>query len=112
MPAGAWAAPVLLTTVFVALTLAIWWPSNFVRLSSFAIGEQFEAYHAAFNIERFGWQWGGVQDEATSAAPEAHPFLYTHHPNNGIYFSYLMLKLGARTLPLQNALSIIGSAGG
>jgi hypothetical protein len=29
-------------------------------LSSFAIGEQFESYHAALNIERFGWQWAGV----------------------------------------------------
>jgi hypothetical protein len=107
-----WIAPALITALFVAMTLAIWWPSNFVRLSSFAIGEQFEAYHGALNIERFGWQWGGLQDEATNPDPAAHPYLYTHHGNNGIYFSYLLRKLGILSLPLQNAVSIFGSAGG
>lgn len=113
MPArSAWLAPGLLVMVFVSLTLAIWWPSNFVRLSSFAIGEQFEAYHAALNIERFGWRWAGLQDEATSPNAASHPYLYTHHPNNGIYFSYLLRQLGVTSLPLQNAMSIFASAGG
>jgi hypothetical protein len=109
---AAWLAPILLISLFVSLTLAIWWPSNFVRLSSFAIGEQFEAYHGALNIQRFGWRWAGVQDEATNPDVAAHPFLYTHHGNNGIYFSYILLQLGINSLPLQNALSIIASAGG
>ena len=107
-----WLAPTILTAIFITLTLTIWWPSNFVRLSSFAIGEQFESYHAALNIERFGWQWAGVQDEATNPDPAAHPYLYTHHGNNGIYFSYLLFELGVRSLPMQNAVSILGSAGG
>ncbi len=97
----AWIAPALITALFVTLTLAIWWPSNFVRLSSFAIGEQFEAYHAALNIERFGWQWAGLQDEATNPDPAAHPYLYTHHGNNGIYFSYLLYKLDSNRFPCR-----------
>ena len=107
-----WLAPTILTAIFITLTLTIWWPSNFVRLSSFAIGEQFESYHAALNIERFGWQWAGVQDQATNPDPAAHPYLYIHHGNNGIYFSYLLFELGVRSLPMQNAVSILGSAGG
>lgn len=109
---AAWLTPTLIIAVFVSSTLAIGWPSNFILLSSFAIGEQFEAYHAALNIERFRWRWAGVQDYATNPDSAAHPLLYTHHANNGLYFSYLLMQLGIVSLPLQAALSIIGSAGG
>lgn len=108
-----WIVSIIILAIYISLTLIIWLPSNFVRLQSFAIGEQFEAYHAALNIQRFGWFLSaGIQDEATNPSLLAHPYLYTHHANNGIYFSYLMMSFGIDSLPLQNALSILGSAGG
>ena len=112
LPNKYWLFPTLLIFIFIILTLIIWMPSNFVRLQSFAVGEQFEAYHGALNIMRFGFIWAGVQDQATNPILQAHPFLYTHHANIGVYFSYLMFQLGIESLPMQNATSILGSAGG
>jgi hypothetical protein len=74
------------------------------------MGEAFEAYHGALNIDRFGWIWAGVQDEATSADRAAHPYLYVHHANFGLYLSYALRRLGLTSLELQNAVSGIGSA--
>jgi hypothetical protein len=72
----------------------------------------FEAYHGALNIARFGWGWGGLQDMATNPDAAAHPFLYVHHPNLGLYVSYFLRRLGVVSLEGQSAISIVGSAAG
>jgi hypothetical protein len=69
----------------------------------------FEAYHGALNIIHYGWQWAGLQDMATSSDRAAHPFLYIHHVNFGLYFSYLLSLLGIKSIEGQNFVSISGS---
>jgi len=94
---------------FALLSLALWAPSNFLKISADGVGEAFEAYHAALNIFRFGFQWGGLQDMATNPDPLAHPFLYIHHGNLGLYVSHALGLLGITTLEGQNLSSLIAS---
>lgn len=69
-----------------------------------------EAFHAA--IDRFGLKWGGLQDMATSPYPSAHPYLYIHHPNFGLYFSFPLRKVGLRGFEIQMAFgTLLWSAG-
>ena len=97
--------PYLIVALFLILNLAIWAPRGFLAFNSDTIGEAYVAYHSAINIERSGWKWAGLQDHATSSAPQAHPYFYIHHLNIGIYFSSLLRTLGITSIGTQNALS-------
>ncbi|HLW59022.1 MAG TPA: hypothetical protein VKV57_03755 [bacterium] len=99
--------PAFYLILFLLMGLYIWIPNNFMGFSSDIIGEAYEAYHGAMNLERFGWRWAGLQDEATNPNPAAHPYLYIHHGNVGIYFSYFLSEIGIRSIEAQNALSVI-----
>lgn len=58
-------------------------------------GETYEGYIGALNLHRFGLTHaGGLQDFAASARPVAHPTVYTHNPNLGMYFMYGLMQLG------------------
>jgi hypothetical protein len=98
-----WAIGIL--SAFAVISIAIWWPSQFFKMGSEGIGEAFEAYHGAMNIMTFGWQWAGLQDMATNPSPAAHPYLYIHHGNLGLYFSYALARLGVASIEAQNAAS-------
>jgi hypothetical protein len=96
-----------IAAVFATLS---WFPSGFVKVGALGAGELFEAYHGAWNLERFGWRWAGLQDMATNSAAESHPFLYLHHANFGLYVSYAMRLVGIRSIEAQNLVSGAGSA--
>ncbi len=58
-------------------------------------GETYEGYIGALNLHRFGFRHaGGLQDFAASPQPPAHPTVYTHNPNLGMYFMYGLMQLG------------------
>ena len=97
----------LLTLFIVSQLLVhlIWGPVDYQGSLRTHAGEAFEAYHGALNIERFGLKWWGLQDMATSPASEAHPYLYIHHPNFGLYFSTILGKIGLTGFSQQMALS-------
>jgi hypothetical protein len=60
-------------------------------------GETYEAYIGAVNLERLGFRYAaGLQDLAVGLRPQAHPMLYIHNPNLGVFFQYVVLRLGAR----------------
>jgi hypothetical protein len=61
------------------------------------------------NLLAFGWQWAGLQDYATNPAASAHPYLYIHHGNLGLYFSYVLAQLGIVSIEAQNAVSWVAS---
>lgn len=65
-------------------------------------GETYEAYIGARNLDRFGWlaTWG-LQDFAAGADPVAHPALYTHNPNLGMYVLAGLFALGVRDVHAQ-----------
>jgi hypothetical protein len=96
-------------SAFAMLSLWLWAPSNFVKITADGVGEAFEAYHASLNVFRFGLQWGGLQDMATNPDPLAHPFLYIHHGNLGLYVSYVLGYIGITTLEGQNLATLIAS---
>ncbi|MGE3272720.1 MAG: hypothetical protein AB7P40_28540, partial [Chloroflexota bacterium] len=53
-------------------------------------GEVFDALQYVDNYRLYGFAYGLVQDYATSAAREAHPYFYTHNVNlAGIVFTLL-----------------------
>jgi hypothetical protein len=98
--------------IFLILSLWLWAPSQFVKITADGVGEIFEAYHGAMNLALFGWRWGGLQDMATSTDLVAHPFLYIHHGNLGLYFSYLLMYCGITSIEGQNLSSLLASAFG
>ena len=61
------------------------------------------------NLLAFGWQWAGLQDYATNPAASAHPYLYIHHGNLGLYFSYGLARIGIVSIEAQNAVSWLAS---
>ncbi|OAI42019.1 hypothetical protein AYO40_01965 [Planctomycetaceae bacterium SCGC AG-212-D15] len=103
--------PAVYVIIFAVLGLLVWVPSGFVRSNGF-IGEAFEAYHGGLNLERFGWRWAGLQDEATSDLPDCHPYLYIHHPNFGLYVSWFLRTVGIESFEAQNAMSVLGYLAG
>ena len=64
-------------------------------------GETYEAHVAARNLWRFGWAHGGLQDFAANPDPAAHPALYIHNPNLGMYALAGLFALGIRTIHTQ-----------
>lgn len=65
-------------------------------------GETYEAYVGARNLDRFGWTaTKGVQDFAASPTPAAHPTLYLHNPNLGLYALAGLFAVGVRDLHAQ-----------
>ena len=60
-------------------------------------GESYEAYIGAVNLARLGLRYAaGLQDLAVGLRRQAHPMLYIHNPNLGVFFQYVVLRLGAR----------------
>jgi hypothetical protein len=104
--------PYRVVVLFAVISTWVWLPSNFVKPTTVGMGEVFEAYHAALNLERFGWRWAGLQDMATNPREEAHPFLYIHHANLGLLLSYALRVLGMKSLEWQNFVSLLGSIAG
>ena len=49
---------------------------------------------------------------ATNPVPSAHPYLYVHHANLGIYVSYALRWVGIEAIETQNFLTIFASGGG
>lgn len=65
-------------------------------------GETYEAYVGARNLDRFGWgATAGLQDFAAGTDPAAHPALYTHNPNLGMYVLAGLFALGIRDVHAQ-----------
>ena len=87
----------------------LWAPSGYVKPLADGMGDAFEAYHGALNILRFGWRWGGLQDVATNPDPSAHPYLYVHHVNFGMFVSYALSLVGIRELGAQNWVGLAGT---
>ena len=57
-------------------------------------GETYETHIAARNLHRFGFRYTfGLQDLAAGPEQTAHPAIYTHNPNVGMYLLYLLLVL-------------------
>jgi len=102
-------APLLILVVFTVASAAIWTPRHFFKFGAAGAGEAFEAYHGAMNLLAFGWQWAGLQDYATNPPAAAHPYLYIHHSNLGLYFSYGLARLGIVSIEAQNAVSWVAS---
>ncbi len=68
-------------------------------------GETYEAHIAALNLYRFGLAYaGGLEDFAASPRAAAHPTLYTHNPNLGMYFLYALFLAGLGDVHTQAAL--------
>jgi hypothetical protein len=107
--------PLGLLVLFLAsqiLVHFIWARGGYEGAIEYHAGEAYEAFHAAVNLDRFGFRWGGLQDMATSPAPAAHPYLYIHHPNFGLYLSFLLQKIGLTGFEAQMAFStLLWSAG-
>jgi hypothetical protein len=99
----------LIFFVFFVACAIVWIPRGFFNFQAEAVGEIFEAYHGAINLLSFGWRWAGLQDMATNPSPAAHPFLYSHHGNLGLYFSYMLAKVGISSIEAQNAISWLAS---
>ncbi|NUO09122.1 MAG: discoidin domain-containing protein [Candidatus Brocadia sp.] len=69
--------------------------------------EPFTTYLAAKNFVRFGiTNLSFLEDYATSPAPEAHPYHYTHNPDFPIYICYILLKLGIKDIAYHNLVGI------
>jgi hypothetical protein len=102
----------LYVSLFAAIAVACWQPSHFMRLTDDYVGELFEAYHGAINLLQFGWQWAGLEDQATSSGLASHPYLYIHHINGGLYFSYLLSLLGVKSIEAQNFISGFATVAG
>jgi len=100
-------SPLLYFVVLVGTIVVLAVPHHFVPCPHPSCGEIYESYVSARNLETLGWKWAGLQDEATSPQPGAHPFLYIHHGDIGIYMSYLLRITGVKSIDSQNALSIV-----
>ncbi len=76
-------------------------------------GETYEGYIGALNLYRFGPRHaGGLQDFAASPEIAAHPTVYTHNPNLGMYFRYLLFLLGFRDIHAQAPWTAVPFAAG
>lgn len=75
-------------------------------------GETYETYIAARNLWRFGWSSGGLQDFAANPDPAAHPALYIHNPNLGMYALAGLFWLGVRTIHAQTPWLLLPFLGG
>ena len=65
-------------------------------------GETYESHIAARNLHRFGLGYTlGLQDLAAGPEPTAHPALYTHNPNVGMYLLYVLRVLGLHDVHAQ-----------
>jgi len=60
-----------------------------------------ETYEAAIGARNLSWSTGGLQDFAASPHPDAHPTLYLHNPNLGMYALALLSALGVSDLHVQ-----------
>lgn len=87
--------PLAFAVGVIAMTLiGVWtWVSqvNFVPCIA-DCGETFISQLYARNYQLFGFEYGLVEDHATSPDPAAHPYYYTHNVNIG-GFSYLALEI-------------------
>jgi len=75
-------------------------------------GETYEAHVAARNLWRFGWSHAGVQDFAANPSPVAHPTLYIHNPNLGMYALAGLYWLGMRSIHAQTPWLLLPFLGG
>jgi hypothetical protein len=67
-------------------------------------GETYESHIGARNLHRFGLRYAaGLEDLAASPDLAAHPTLYIHNPNLGMYFLYLLFRLGVHDVHAQAA---------
>lgn len=67
-------------------------------------GETYHAYMGALNLHKFGFTYaGGLEDVAASPEFSAHPTLYTHNANIGVYARYLLFRLGITDVHSQAA---------
>ena len=65
-------------------------------------GETYEAYIAALNLYRFGLAHAaGLEDFAASPRAAAHPMLYTHNPDLGMYLLYVLFLARLRDVHAQ-----------
>lgn len=60
-----------------------------------------ETYEAAIGARNLSWPTGGLQDFAAGSTPAAHPALYLHNPNLGMYVLAGLGALGVRELHSQ-----------
>jgi hypothetical protein len=83
------------------------WRAEFIPCT-IDCGETYEAYIGALNLSRFGLTHaGGLQDFAASPDPRSHPTVYTHNPNIGVYFRYLLFRLGITDVHAQAVWSLV-----
>ena len=88
----------VLATIAVTLT-AVWlWAArhNYIPCIS-DCGETFIAQLYARNFRLFGFEFGLVEDHATSPSIDAHPYHYTHNVNIGGLYYVLLELLGANS---------------
>jgi hypothetical protein len=68
-------------------------------------GETYEGHIGARNLHNFGLRYAsGLEDLAAGPDSAAHPTLYIHNPNVGMYFLYLLFLLGVHDVHAQAAL--------
>ena len=82
-----------LPAVVIAVTMLCVWiygSTTFFVPCRMDCGEAFDALQYVDNYRLYGLRYGLVQDMATSASPDARPYLYTHNVNiAGIEFTLL-----------------------
>lgn len=71
-------------------------------------GETYAMFTTGNNFYRWGiFNLRFLEDYAMGASEEAHPYYYTHNPGFLSHFSYLLQKIGFRTIPSHTFIAII-----
>lgn len=83
-----------LALIFATLAGVWWWASYYNYIPCISdCGETFISQLYARNYRLFGFDYGLVEDHATSPLAAAHPYYYTHNVNLGGLF-YTLLEIG------------------
>lgn len=86
--------------------LYVFAPLGYQTFSDPSVGESYIAFHSAFNVVRFGFpfglEYGLLENHATSASIEAHPYLYIHHLNIGLFLSLIFRQIEIYTFTSQS----------
>jgi hypothetical protein len=98
---------VLVVVAIVAISLWQLSRANKFNLLCFSdCGEVFISELQLRNVDLFGAKYGLLEDQATSADPAGHPFLYTHNVNIGSLIALALDAAGVKTLE-QRQLAVL-----
>ena len=89
-------------TILVALGIVWTWAARYNYVPCISdCGETFIAQLYARNFRLFGFDFGLVEDHATSPSAAAHPYYYTHNVNIGGLYYVLLELVGVSSFPAK-----------